>query len=80
MMAVDDTADLNSPFGVSRLLFESNPASYIRNFPVRGYDITSDGKHFLLIASEEQQPQPVAQINIILNWIEELKRLCPTGK
>jgi len=38
------------------------------------YDISPDGQRFLMI-KREQAP---AQINIILNWFEELKRLVPT--
>jgi len=39
------------------------------------YDISPDGQRFLMI-KEEQEEQ--AQINIVLNWFEELKRLVPT--
>ena len=42
----------------------------------RSYDVASDGKQFLLVlpASEASQDP---QINIVLNWFEELKRRAP---
>ena len=38
------------------------------------YDVTSNGKLFIMI--EEQQSSP--GWNVVLNWTEELKRLVPT--
>jgi len=42
---------------------------------VVNYDISPDGLRFLMIKESEQ---PVTQINVILNWDEELNRLVPT--
>jgi len=39
------------------------------------YDISTDGQRFLMIKLEQQEG---AQINVVLNWFEELKRLVPT--
>ncbi len=36
------------------------------------YDISRDGKRFLMIKEEEEAE---GQINVVLNWFEELKRL-----
>jgi serine/threonine-protein kinase len=44
----------------------------------RNYDISPQGDFFILI--EEGEMQSAAQINVVLNWFEELKRLVPTGK
>jgi len=41
----------------------------------RNYDVSPDGQRFLMIKGEEVG---AAQINVILNWFEELKRLVPT--
>jgi serine/threonine protein kinase len=41
------------------------------------YDITPDGQRFIMIKREEGL-EPT-QINVVLNWSEELKRLVPTG-
>jgi serine/threonine-protein kinase len=40
------------------------------------FDITPDGKHFLRVRSTGQDQQP-EQINIVLNWTEELKQKVP---
>jgi hypothetical protein len=37
------------------------------------YDISPDGQRFLMIKREREE----AQINVVLNWFEELKRLVP---
>jgi eukaryotic-like serine/threonine-protein kinase len=40
----------------------------------RNYDITPDGKHFLMIERGENK-STTNQVNIILNWFEELKQI-----
>ena len=44
----------------------------------RSYDVAADGRRFIMIQPVEQPPLPVAQIVIVQNWAEELKRLVPT--
>jgi len=29
---------------------------------------------------EERKPEPVTEMILVQNWLDELKRLCPTGK
>jgi serine/threonine-protein kinase len=41
------------------------------------YDVTADGQRFLMIQHDEQAP---AQINVVVNWTEELKRLMAAKK
>jgi Tol biopolymer transport system component len=63
-----------------------NPASVPRPFVNRGpgferdYDITLDGKRFLAVAAEQTASgAPAApQIQVVLNWQEELKQRVPT--
>ena len=64
-------------FNASRpqVLFEG---SYLVSNIIRGnqyYDISPDGQQFLMI----KQPEAERQINVVLNWFEELKRLVPTN-
>ena len=40
------------------------------------YDVSTDGQQFLMIKEAEGEG---AQINVVLNWFEELKRLVPTN-
>ncbi len=42
------------------------------------YDISPDGDRFIMIKPDEES-EPT-QINVVLNWFEELKRLVPTEK
>ncbi len=49
----------------------------------RTYDITPDGKHFVVMfPKSEANPDkaPRDQINVTLNWFEELKAKVPAGK
>jgi hypothetical protein len=39
--------------------------------------VRSDGQRFLMI-KEGEQAASATQINVVLNWFEELKRLVPT--
>ena len=39
------------------------------------YDVTPDGEHFLMIEGGEEEE--ANQLNLVLNWFEELKRLSP---
>jgi len=41
------------------------------------YDISPDGQRFLMM-KEADEEEGQGQINIVLNWFEELKRLVPT--
>jgi len=68
----EPTVQVGSP----ELLFEGR---FMGNswFWGRNYDISPQGDFFILI--EEGEMQPATQINIVLNWFEELKRLAPTG-
>ncbi len=44
---------------------------------VVNYDISPNGQRFLMIkAADEEEGQ--GQINVVLNWAKELKRLVPT--
>ena len=46
----------------------------------RGYDVTSDGQRFLMIAQDGGAEDPTAPPSLIVvqNWFEELRRLVPT--
>jgi hypothetical protein len=46
---------------------------------LRNWDVTPDAKRFLVLQPVEDS-KSTTHINIVLNWFEELKRLCPTGK
>jgi hypothetical protein len=46
----------------------------------RSYDVAADGQRFLMIKEGEGSDQTDApsSLIVVLNWVEELKRLVPT--
>jgi hypothetical protein len=40
--------------------------------------VSADGQRFLVVKATEAASRSASQINVVLNWIEELKRLVPT--
>lgn len=49
----------------------------------RNYDVTPDGKRLLVVlsaAGADSGRRPAEQINVVLNWVEELKARVPGGK
>jgi hypothetical protein len=48
-------------------------------FPATGVtdDVTPDGQRFLMV--KDDQATSSTQINVVVNWQEELKRLVPTA-
>ncbi len=75
MMAVDITTEPTFRPGSPRLLFEGNFLSGAIGGAF--YDVTSDGQRFVMVQLAGQDSE-VSQINVVLNWFEELKRLVPT--
>ena len=69
-MAVPFKAKPALMVGRPRVLFEVHNVT-----DTFGYDITPDGKRFIMVEEGEAK-----SINVVLNWFEELKRLVPTGK
>jgi hypothetical protein len=48
---------------------------------VRGYDVSPDGRQFYAQELRERNaPPPITQINVTLNWVEELKVKVPTKR
>lgn len=62
--------------GKPRMLFEAEYVPSPASLP--NYDVSSDGQRFLMLKPGDQA-QPVTQINVVTNWIEELKRRVPTN-
>jgi len=75
MMAVPVTLQPSFSAGRPAMLFEGTYLS--STFPLTGvtYDVTHDGQRFLMV---RDQPTSATQINVVVNWFEELKRLVPT--
>ena len=61
--------------GANRIQLFLEP--YGSTTPVRSLDVAPAGDRFVLIRSVESEPRPVTDINLVLNWFEELERLVP---
>jgi len=60
--------------GKPRILFQGSYRSSTLSTGYQYYDISPDGQRFLMIKETGGK-----QINVVLNWFEELKRLVPTN-
>jgi serine/threonine-protein kinase len=75
---VDVRTDGGFAMSKPRLLFEK--PGYGSGNPIRAYDLSLDSQRFLMVKVEQRKPTPVTEMTLVLNWLEELKRLGPTGK
>jgi eukaryotic-like serine/threonine-protein kinase len=78
MMAVETTMQPSFSAGKPRMLFEG--PYFTTGFPnmTVSYDVSADGQRFLVVKATDAASRSAAQINIVLNWLEELKRRVPT--
>jgi len=74
MMSVAVEAGSELTLAGPRVLFEGVFAEGQIGIP--NYDVTSDGQEFVMVVQDDSAAVP--QINVVLNWNEELKRLVPT--
>ena len=61
--------------GKPRMLFEGPYLPTTASFPY--YDVSPDGQRFLMLKPVESQTSAPTQINVVLNWFEELKKKVP---
>jgi len=77
-MAVDVQTQPTFSAGKPRLLFE---APMVSVQPLGGlaadYSVSPDGQRFLMVRATEQPQTAAAQINVVFNWFEELKKKVP---
>lgn len=60
-----------------RQLFEGNYVTEGVGYARPSYDVSPDGRRFLMLKPVEQNGTGTTRINVVLNWTEELKRLVP---
>jgi serine/threonine-protein kinase len=75
MMAVDIRTQPTFTAGTPQLLFTGRYQSSPNG--ATAYDVSPDGKRFLKIQPASSE-QATTQINVVINWPEELKRRVPT--
>ena len=76
MMAVETTMQPSFSAGKPRMLFEGSYFTSV--YSSASYDVSADGQRFLMVKEPEAASKSAPQINVVLNWFEELKRLVPT--
>jgi serine/threonine protein kinase len=76
--AVETSLSPTFSFGASKVLFSVDESLDITVFPYSSYAVTPDGQRFYFV--KKNRAAPVTQLRVVLNWFEELKRLCPIGK
>jgi Tol biopolymer transport system component len=79
MMAVDIPTQSSFAAGKPRMLFMGPylPTTNQGKFP--NYDVSLDGQHFLMLKPSEEAQAAPTQINVVLNWFQELKQKVPVG-
>jgi eukaryotic-like serine/threonine-protein kinase len=78
MWIVDVRIDGGLATSKPRLLFEQ--PGYSAGNPIPNFDLSHDGKRFLMVKREQRQPTPVTEMILVQNWVEELKRQVPSEK
>jgi eukaryotic-like serine/threonine-protein kinase len=76
--AVDVQTQPAFSVGKPRLLLEQ--AWFDGGHPIRSWDLSLDGRRFLMVKHDDRKPTPVTELILVQNWFEELKRLAPSGK
>jgi hypothetical protein len=76
-MAVEIATQPGFAAGKPRMLFEGQYQPTPGTFP--NYDVSPDGQRFLMLKPSESTAAAPTQINVVLNWFEELKRRVPAG-
>jgi Tol biopolymer transport system component len=75
MMATEVTSQPAFQPATSRVLFQGPYETTTTNSP--NFDITPDDQRFLMVQPSAQRSL-TSDFNVVLNWLEELKRLVPT--
>lgn len=74
MMAVPVTLRPTFAAGTGRPLFEGR---YGATQGTRSYDVTADGRRFLMVQQKERPAVAAAEMILVQNWVEELKARVP---
>jgi serine/threonine-protein kinase len=75
---VDVRTDTGFEHSRPRLLFDK--PGYSWSMPTRCWDISLDGRSFLMVKFDPRRDAPATEMIIVKNWFEELKRIVPKPK
>jgi serine/threonine-protein kinase len=79
MMAVEITTQPSLSAGKPKVLFAGQYQPSLNPVPNANYDVSPDGQRFLMLKPSESAEAAPTQINVVLNWFEELKQKVPAG-
>jgi len=77
MMDVDISTEREFLASKPQQLFEGSYVPTEGGYVRANYDVSPDGQRFLMLKRVDQKSAPLTQINVVLNWSDELKRLVP---
>jgi serine/threonine protein kinase len=77
MMSVPVNTTNELSLGKPVTLFQGN--YIVTGLGPPSYDVTADGQRFLMIKPSPEETAP-RRINVVLNWLEEMKRRVPPGR
>jgi hypothetical protein len=78
MMVVEIQTQPSLIVGKSRLLFEGMYLNNVANGAYSpSYTVTPDGERFLMLKGSDSAQSGPTQLNVVLNWFEELKQRVP---
>jgi hypothetical protein len=72
MMVVDVSTGSSPTLSQPRVLFEQRYA-FGSAQTIGNYDVSADGQRFVMVKDDAA----AGRVNVVLNWLEELKRLVP---
>jgi len=73
MMGVEMTMTPEVTLSTPRMLFEQRYA-FGAGITIANYDVTADGQRFVMVKDEAG----AARLNVVLNWLSELRAVAPT--
>jgi hypothetical protein len=77
LMRVAITPGPTPSAGTPALLFEFSGQ---RSGSLRTFDITPDGRRFLIQKAQVTEPVPVTELKLIRRWFDDVRRLSPTAQ
>jgi serine/threonine-protein kinase len=78
MMAAEYQTSPTLKFGKPEVLFEKKVFEFtVAGVPAGSYDVCLDGQRFLMVLNAVRQP--VRQVNVVVNWFEDVRRRLPAA-
>jgi serine/threonine-protein kinase len=78
MMAVEVTTRSTFSAGKPKMLWERQYQASPGGNTGPAYDVSPDGQRFLM--ARQGEPAPAPPINVVVNWVEDMRRRAPAGK